>query len=178
MTDKHRRLTDLDRQQGRALYGMLYRLTLDTEAAADLLQELFLCLVRSVEFTDAADPVAYAYRVAMNLASNYRRARSRRLPMGKLLADPMTTEPTAMDKAIQEEEIHRLLATLDRIPVKLREAFVLRHLEQQPYETVGRTLGTSAHGARMLAHRAVRLLRDLLNEHCNRKEPHVPHHRT
>jgi len=157
---------------------MLYRLTLDTEAAADLLQELFLCLVRSVRFADTTDPVAYAYRVAMNLASNYRRTRSRHPPMKELLADPMTAEPTAMDRVIQKDDLYRLLAALDRIPGKLREAFVLRHLEQQPYETVGKMLETTAHGARTLAHRAVRQLRDLLNEHRDRKEHHVPHDRT
>lgn len=157
---------------------MLYRLTLDTEAAADLLQDLFLCLVRSAGFTEATDPVAYAYRVAMNLASNYRRTRSRQPPMRELLADPMTTGATAIDGAIQKEEVYRLLAALDRIPGKLREAFVLRHLEQQPYETVGRMLETTAHGARSLAHRAVQQLRDLLNEPCDRKEHHVPHNRT
>ena len=98
--------------------------------------------------------------------------------MRELLADPMTAEPTATDNVIQKEDLHRLLAALDRIPGTLREAFVLRHLEQQPYETVGRMLETTAHGARSLAHRAVQQLRDLLNEPCDRKEHHVPHDRT
>jgi RNA polymerase sigma-70 factor (ECF subfamily) len=156
---------------------MLYRLTIDTHTAADLLQDLFLHLARARGFCEAADPVACAYRAAMNLAWNQRRSRTRH-PASELRIEPRNKQLSPSESAIQREECQRVLDGLAMIPAGPREVFILRHIEQRPYEEVALRLNMSSHTARALAHRATRLLRDLLNSDSERKDHHVRYDRT
>ncbi|HEY2761830.1 MAG TPA: sigma factor, partial [Pirellulales bacterium] len=61
-------------EHGQQLHALLFRLTLRADAAEDLLQELFCRLATSKSFQHAANPAAFAYRSATNLAFDWRRA--------------------------------------------------------------------------------------------------------
>ena len=55
-------------EHGPRLHAILLRLTLRADVAEDLMQDLFCKLAENQRFATAASPVAYATRMATNLA--------------------------------------------------------------------------------------------------------------
>ena len=142
----------------------LVRLTLRADVAEDLLQDLFCKLVQNPRFAQADDPAAYARRMAMNLAFDHRR-RERRARRSELDAQAlMTTAISPIADLVRREELQRVLDAIGHLPASSREIIVLRHLEQQDFDAIGRTLGKTAHQARALCHKAMTRLRRLLGE--------------
>ncbi len=151
-------------EHGGRLYALLVRLTLRGDVADDLLQDLFCKLVQNRRFAAAGDPLAYASRVAMNLAFDHQR-RQRRSRCGALHAEALATLPTSpIGDVVRREELERVLDAIGRLPANSREIIVLRYLEQQEFEAIGRALGKTAHQARALCHKAMTRLRRLLGE--------------
>ncbi len=71
-------------EQGARLHALLVRLTLRTDVADDLMQDLFCKLSHDARWLAARNPTAYAVRMATNLAFDHRRAQAR-LRAGNLL---------------------------------------------------------------------------------------------
>jgi RNA polymerase sigma factor (sigma-70 family) len=154
----HRILTRLLDAHGEFLYAKLVRLTLRREVAHELLQELFMRLARSPGLVRAADPVAYAYRAAMNLALEWRRSRRAWVPL-EAAAAISAAEPTPLARLIQAEQVEQMLDALSSLTEVSREAFVLRLIDGLDYREIARRLGNTPHQARGLCHSAVRQLR-------------------
>ena len=127
------------------------------------MQDLFCKLATSRSFAAATDRLAYAIRMATNLAFDDRRSRRRILPEA-VIADhqPAATESPLVD-LVRREELERLLNALGRLPEDSRAILVLRYLEQEDYAAIGRQLGKTPRQARALCHKAVTRLRKALD---------------
>ncbi|MFC1781757.1 RNA polymerase sigma factor [Planctomycetota bacterium] len=73
MRERHKELLDLLDSSGAWLYTLLTRLILREDAAEELMQELFIKLTNSRGFVKSENKGAYARRVAINLAFDWRR---------------------------------------------------------------------------------------------------------
>jgi RNA polymerase sigma factor (sigma-70 family) len=145
---------------GARLHTLLYRLTVRRDVAEDLLQELFLSLSRSRDFSDARDPAAYARRTAINLALLWRRRRREtQAPADCPIAADM---PPPIAGLIRAEEVERVLDALSGQSELSQQCFVLRHIEQESYESIAARLGKTSHQVRGICHAAVRQIRDCL----------------
>jgi RNA polymerase sigma-70 factor (ECF subfamily) len=150
-------------ETGPRLVRVLTRVTLSKEAAEDLLQELFLKLWQSEAFHRSRDPAAYAYRTAIHLAFDWRRADGQNtsdVDANALAVDPAAASPLA--ELVKREEIALVLNVLNRLSEKMRDAVVMRHIQQETYETVANHLGTTPHQARSLCHKGICHVRDAL----------------
>ncbi len=140
------------RAHERELFGYLWRVTGDEHASYDLAQETFVRAWQHFDQVRGYDqPRAWLFRVATNLASNYRRARSVRvatdLPLegeADLASDPATN--IAMLDAVR--------ATLDEMPVKQRSALLLRAVYGFSMSELARALDCSETAAKMTLSRA------------------------
>jgi len=159
---RHRALNDLLNAHGEHLYATLYRLTLRRDAATELLQELFVRLGGSAGFDRADDPVAYAWRTAINLAMEWRRRRRQTVWSSTDGGDVEAEGMSPLQHMVQTEEFEQLLGALSGLSELTREAFVLRYIEQESFNVVARRLGKTPHQARGLCHAAVRQLREQL----------------
>ncbi|MCY2924453.1 MAG: sigma-70 family RNA polymerase sigma factor [Planctomycetota bacterium] len=147
---------------GASLHALLLRLTLRHDVAEDLTQELFLRLARARTFADARDPRAYAARVAINLAMDWRRRRARdRQPIDVPVA---LTGPTASPLADVQaaEETEAIMDAVGKLPASLRDAVVMRCVQQESYESIAAHLGKDVHQVRSLVHKALSKLRSML----------------
>jgi RNA polymerase sigma factor (sigma-70 family) len=150
--------------EGKRLHQLLTRLTLSRHAAEDLLQDLFVKLREADEFRKAADPVAYAWRAAIRLAYNWRRTRRRQRIVSDQTQQAPANEPLPLDRLICDEDAQRLLDAVFRLPERMRQAVLLRYIQQESYSTVGRHIGRNAHQTRALCHRAIRRLRRMMTD--------------
>jgi RNA polymerase sigma-70 factor, ECF subfamily len=149
---------------GPALYGLLARLTVRGDVAADLMQELFLKLSGSAGFRSATNGGAYARRVAINLAMDWRRTRRRQTRIGPIVDEPLDKGPEPSHGAEEADEVEQILVVVGGLGELTRGAFVLRYVQGESYARVGEILGKTTQQARGLCHAAVKQVRDKLQE--------------
>ena len=152
-------------EHGRQLHALLFRLTLRTDVAEDLLQDLFCKLTVSDGFRRADSPPAFAYRTAINLAFDWRRRRKQTLTTSTDGIAMETAEPSPLTNLLRREQLEQTLTAIGELSPANRDIVVLRYLEQRDYESIADQFGKTAHQIRALAHKAIEQLRDLLKVH-------------
>lgn len=164
MKDGQDQLVALLESAGPGLHRLLTRLTLRPDVAEDLMQELFVNLAQSDGFARAADPAAYAYRAAMNLAFTWRRAQQRTQAMldGFRPAVPSSDDPLARLEA--DEQVRLALDAMNDLPDLQRDALTLRYIQQTAYEAIGEMLGKTPPQVRALCHKGICSLRRACGE--------------
>lgn len=137
------------------IYGLLFRLTENSEEARDLTQETFLRAFQSIgRFRGEADVRTWIYRIAINQARNrwrwWRRRRrdstvSLETPQGQtnqtLGATLAETSENPEQQTLARERELVLRAALQRIGRAYRETVILRDIEGFTYEEIAATLG-------------------------------------
>lgn len=151
-------------EHGERLYALLVRLTLRTDVAEELMQDLFCKLAQDPRCLEARSPAAYAMRMAANLAFDYRRNRRRAAATSNVATlNLAASHHSPLADLLRHEELDRVLDAVGRLPPEYREAVVLRYLEQQDYATIAGQLGRSAHHIRAMCHKAITQLRGELD---------------
>ena len=140
------------------IYGLLYRLTENSEEARDLTQETFLRAFQSIgHFRGDADLKTWIYRIAINQARNRwrwwrRRRRDSTVSIDSTDVDGRPTLVTTLkangssdpEQATLAHERERALRTaLGSVRRIYREAVVLRDIEDFSYEDIAATLEIS-----------------------------------
>ena len=132
----------------RRIYNLCYRFTGRTSESEDLTQEVFIKIFQTLKSFDAAQGtfVTWLHRVARNhLVDHYRRTRKDRITssidaeLGGLEDKPgATIEPVAHVEHREQKE--RLQRGLEKLSPDLREAVVLRDLQDLDYAEIAQVL--------------------------------------
>lgn len=165
----HELLEFLDRS-GVYLYTLLAQLTLRQDIAEDLMQELFIKLSNSRSFEKAKNPIAFARRAAINLAFDWWSKRRRETQLYNDVLNLKKNSNSPLNKLVQAEEMEKVLSGINQLKGVYREAFVMRHIQQESYEHIAEQLGKSDHYTRTLCYRALCNLRQILESQSFEKE--------
>ena len=161
MTDRQKELLELLDKSGASLYTLLTRLTLREDIAEELMQELFLKLNKS-HFDKVRNRYAYARKTAINLAFEWRR-NQRLNPVGlDQISEPASNNLSPLNKLIRTEELDEILNAIGKLKKVPREAFVMRYIQQEPYDYIAEQLDKTAHHVRALCSRALTRIRYIL----------------
>ena len=140
---------DLVRQHTRQVYGLCFRFTNSTHEAQDLTQEVFLRVFKTIKTFRSTEGSFHTWlaRVTRNLLiDHYRRTRQERvtdsieeqLPMLEEVGSAAAVRP---DQAVAGREASEILqATLQRLSPDLREAVILRDLQEMEYREIAEVL--------------------------------------
>ena len=140
---------ELVRVHTRKVYGLCYRFTGSGSEAQDLTQEVFLRVFRTVKTFRSTEGSfgTWLARVTRNLLiDHYRRTRQERvtdsieeqLPM---IEDAGAATSTRPDHAVAGREASEILqATLQKLSPDLREAVILRDLQEMEYREIAEVL--------------------------------------
>lgn len=135
------------------VFGYLWRLTGDEQAAYDLCQETFLRAWQQFdEIRHYEQPGAWLFRVATNLALNAIERRA--TAAGHVIPLREDVQPAAEDPAGRVASLELIHWTLLLLPVRKRAALVLREVEGFSMDEIARALDVSASSVRMLLSRA------------------------
>ncbi len=127
--------------------------------AEDLVQETFLRALQQIGTLRDPDRIgAWLYGIAVNVAREYRRSEAR-LPA---LLERKAAEPPPVAEGGMDEE--RLRACLERMPERLRELFILRHIQGMSYRQLGAIRGASLTSVGERLWKARQLLRRCLEQ--------------
>ncbi|MFH0983864.1 MAG: sigma-70 family RNA polymerase sigma factor [Planctomycetota bacterium] len=166
---------------GQRLFGFLYRLTGSREDAEDLLQEVYLRVVRTLpDYTHEGRFEGWLFRIAANLGRD-RIRRARRspsiLPMSAAREDGDFDVGTEWDRSdggeaspdrplIRREQIDSMQAALEQLPAAEREVIMLRHYSALSFAEIAELMGTPLGTALARAHRGLAKLRRILESNA------------
>ena len=140
---------ELVRQHTRQVYGLCFRFTNSAQEAQDLTQEVFLRVFKTIRTfrSDEGSFHTWLARVTRNLLiDHYRRSRQERVTDSIEEQLPMLEEEGAAasarpDQAVAGREASEILqATLQKLSPDLREAVILRDLQEMEYRDIAQVL--------------------------------------
>jgi RNA polymerase sigma-70 factor, ECF subfamily len=153
-------------QHHKAVFRAAYRITGNAMDAEDVLQTVFMRLLRREEAIDLSQSAAsYLHRAAVNAALDLLRARRRARAVAlDDVADGLTDDRQAGPERLSNSlELGRhLRVALTQLPPRQAEIFTLRYLEGMGNLDIARLLGASQTSVAVVLHRARhRLQREL-----------------
>jgi RNA polymerase sigma-70 factor (ECF subfamily) len=120
--------------------------------AEEVVQELFIRLKRAVVTEEIQTPASYLYRMALNLARDYRRTRQRaqirdgqwiegsRVMMG---SEPVANLPSAESAYAAKQLLAAVREALGDLSQQCRRVFVLHKFEELSHAEIANRLGIS-----------------------------------
>jgi RNA polymerase sigma-70 factor, ECF subfamily len=141
---------DLVRTNTRKVYALCYRFTGSGSEAQDLTQDVFLRVFKTIKSfrSDEGSFSTWLSRVTRNLLiDHYRRTRQERVTDSIEEQLPMMEEEGAgasarPDQVLAGREASEILqATLQKLSPDLREAVILRDLQEMEYREIAQVLG-------------------------------------
>jgi RNA polymerase sigma-70 factor (ECF subfamily) len=147
------------------VFRAAYRVTGDASDAEDVLQTVFLRLVRQPD-SILANPRSYLYRAAVNGALDLIRSRQTSSAVPLEGADRAGAQALDRDAAEAAELRRALRQALARLQPRLAEVFVLRFIEGYDNREIARMLGTSRAVVAVTLHRARGRLKRELHAHA------------
>ena len=146
-------------EDGSQIYGMLYHLVLNEKVAEELFQDLFLKLSEYKHIDNIIDLNAYAKKIAINLAFDWRKKNKAAVALDSI-REPIT-EGSPLGEMISEEDLQVILEAIGKVKGLSREVFVLHYLEDKTYAEIGEELDKDVHQVRALCHKALKVVRKL-----------------
>ena len=147
------------------IFRFLTTMTGSDSTADDLAQDaLRAAFERLSQLDEPARFPQWLLAIAVNRCRNWLRAEVQRAHAGDeaLAAVPAAGRRSALSSIVRREDAARLALAIDRLPILLREAFVLVHVEGLAYAAVAELCGASANTLQVRVHRARALLRQQL----------------
>lgn len=179
MESADRDLVQRARHGDRDAYGVLWQrhaerigrflatMTGDDHAADDLRQETMrLGLERLGQLRDADQFGSWLLAIAVNRCRQHLRGEVQRRATGGDDPDRHRDERrrSALSSLVRRESAELLALAIDRLPILLREAFVLFHIDGLPYREVAAITAASEGALQVRVHRARALLRQQLGD--------------
>jgi len=156
------------------LYGLALHAGSSHHEAEDLVQEIFLRVVKAVRrYREEGRFESWLFRIAMNCIRDRqrkKRAEPSAQPIGQeedrpdRWTDLPDTRPGPGQKAESRESAARLGAALSQLPEWEREAIVLRHFSQLSFAEMAKMLDCPINTALSRVHRGLRRLKTLMTE--------------
>ncbi|KKA08778.1 RNA polymerase subunit sigma-24 [Pseudomonas ogarae] len=139
------------------------------ELANDVLHETYLRVDRMIDTQEIAQPNAYLYRMALNIAADRRQADARLLT-GDEVEELLQVSDEALDPARVvggQKELQTLLKALYELPARRRRIFIAARLEEAPHLEISQRFGISTRMVEKeikaaLGHCALRLERKVI----------------
>jgi RNA polymerase sigma-70 factor (ECF subfamily) len=152
-----------------SLFGFFVRLTGRRELSEDLVQEVFL---RMLKYRHSFQPEnqfrPWMFRIARNAHFDAARKRQREARISGAESEAaeglIAPEPTPDLRVGQQQEIGFLQQALARLPVEKREVLLLSRVQNLKYEQVAEILGCDTGTVKVRVHRALKELRDIFGE--------------
>jgi len=126
----------------RKIYSLLYGMVWDREDALELTQEVFAKAYRSIRgFRMASSFYTWLYRIAVNLALDFRRQRVANPEIQKEV-DPPTPSSGRPDSSLLRKELNeQIRMTMAQLPPQQRAVLLFREVEGLTYKEIAKVMG-------------------------------------
>jgi RNA polymerase sigma factor (sigma-70 family) len=157
-------LTGLFERYHRPLFGFLYRMTGSRAAAEDLVQDVFVRVLKYRQtYRDTGSFEAWLFHIARNIRHDF----AKKHPTMETIPDDMEMAATGASPGLrleQHEDAALLREALKRLPADKRELIILARYRGLTYAQLGALMGADAGTMRVRLHRAVRQLEEIFSQ--------------
>jgi RNA polymerase sigma factor (sigma-70 family) len=154
------RLGELFERHERRLFNFCLRLTRDRAVAEDLVQEVFVRILKyRGTFHADSEFSPWMFKLARNAATDLWRARPKEVAHEPDAPEPAASLPHPVDTMHHEERRRRLARALDSLPLEKRELLLLARFSEMRYDEIGELLGASVGAIKVRVHRAMKELK-------------------
>jgi RNA polymerase sigma-70 factor (ECF subfamily) len=158
LSEPSSQLEDIFQSYHGKVFAAAYRVTGSAHDAEDVLQTVFLRLLKRQDTLDLSpSPGAYLHRAAVNASLDLIRskARSSSLPLDDLGGEPAEAESRSPERTQHDRELRRSLRlAITGLTPKSAEIFVLRFFEGQGNKDIADQLGMTQAAVGVALHRA------------------------
>jgi len=162
---------ELIRLSNREVYGLAFRITGNPEDAADVAQDTYIKLLKSIkQFRGDSKFSTWLYRVTSSVAISHMRRKSRKTGLDRALEPDdwkAIPAPGSADPVVRSEQNSlrdRLDAAVNDLPAAYRSVVVMKDVYGFSLQEVGDQLGITEGAAKVRLFRARQRLRDVLHE--------------
>lgn len=150
-------IADLYRSHHSWLYNWLRRRMGCSQSAADLAQDTFISIIAKGCASEIQEPRPFLATIARRLvAHRHRRQLLETRYLDYLAALPEEMSPSPEVKWLALEALQQLDSALDGLPLPVKEAFLLAHLEGMSYAQIAERLAVSTSSVKQYLTRANR----------------------
>ncbi len=155
-----RELAELFERHNRQVYGFFYRMTGNREMSEDLVQEVFLRILRYREtYQPKTSFSAWMYGIARNALIDTIRKRRPEAGFDDSSGPEIVAREQAIDDRLRaQQEIDMVRRALASLPADKREVLVLARYQDLKYDEIGRILGCEPNAVKQRVFRAVKAL--------------------
>jgi RNA polymerase sigma factor (sigma-70 family) len=145
-----------------ALFDFLSRMTGSRAAAEDLVQEVFLRILKyRATYVDGGRFETWMFRIARNARADYFRRHAAAMHVCDEGLDVPSAAPGPALQFEQNRELHRLQRALAQLREDKRELIVLARYRGMKHEQIAELLDVDVGTIKVRIHRAVKELRDI-----------------
>ena len=145
------------------IYRFVYSRVRDQAAAEDVTSEVFVKALRGIgRYQHTGRPFsAWLYQIAVNAVNDRYRASRHTEDIDEQIG-LAAGGPGLEDQALQHEEVRRIWALVEQLPVTQRTAMVLKFQEDMKIDDIAAVMGKSPGAVKLLLHRGVGKVREQL----------------
>ncbi|MDO3693330.1 RNA polymerase sigma-70 factor [Wenyingzhuangia sp. chi5] len=157
--------TELFERYSVILVNHAYKMLGDRDDANDIVQELFLSIWnkrRDLILTGSLS--SYLYKATKNKILNHIAHEKVVARYADSISNFIENDYVFADSKIREEELHAIITKeIDLLPDKMRQVFLLKKVEELPYEEIAHKLNITDKTAKQQVYNALKKLRERLH---------------
>ena len=168
MVDSSEAIAALVEEYSATLYRVAYSVTRNVAEAEDAVQEAFIRVLRHREkLGEIRDHRVWLVRIVWNVVLDKKRRAKTRPETDDIADHTRSLRASGLDadqSAISSQHYQRIMALIDQLPRKEREAILLSAVEELSTAQAAEVLGTTESSIRSRIFRARRILAELLEK--------------
>ena len=152
------------------IYWHARRMTGNHLDADEVVQEVLIVLYNKLkEFKFQSSLYTWIYRITTTRSINFLKRRSIKeiFSIEDSVPKTMKSKEDIIDNIEIKEKYHKLEQTLQKIPAKQREVFVLRNMDEMSYDEIAEITGKSVGGLKANYFHAVKKIMELMKDDEN-----------
>ena len=143
------------------LYNYFLRLTANVGTSEDLVQEVFLRILKyRATYQGSHKFLIWMYRIARNVHIDHLKKHNNEIALDDENYEIKDSEVTTDDKYVHAEDIEIVTKALHRLPLKKREVLMLSRFQNMKCQEIADLYGCTVSSVKVLLHRSIKELKN------------------